>query len=641
MGNIKVMSRELANRIAAGEVVERPGSVVKELVENAIDSGADRIRVTIEKAGSRLIQVTDNGCGMDEEDALLAFEEHGTSKLVDDSQLLAVGTLGFRGEAIPSIASVSRFTLKTRRHDADSGVKVTVDAGVLVSTQPDGSPAGTTVEVRDLFYNVPARKKFLKSPATEEHHIEEAMLNLALGHYEQAFELRIDRRVSFNSAGAGTPEMRIRELFGRSFSNNMLPVSHRENGMTVSGFIASPGFTRPGRREQRIFVNRRAIESQAIYRGIKDGYGTLNTESGRYPPVILYLTIPSGEVDVNVHPAKREVRFSSEYSVTRCIANAVSSALRRQAEELPDDNGRPNPVVQQISGGISVDNIINAAMVHYEVKSGEQQTLDLEPEKIQLKTIEVPPESAVEHIFPPEEETATEEAATPPPPELPQRVVEIVQMPEAPPFAPAARLPEEPTFRGNWPTKVLGIWSNTYILCDSPQGMVIVDQHAAHERVLFEKIVEQAQKGTCSSQMLLIPRSIELRSGEYRLLIKNRRVFQNIGFDFEETGGSTVLLSAVPAELADICRSPEEMIPDMLEELLNGKSGAKLSIDSDAAAKAACHNAIRANDVLSLPEAEKLLEELKKCRQGTMCPHGRPTMITLTKKELEKRFQRR
>ncbi|MBQ4315482.1 MAG: DNA mismatch repair endonuclease MutL, partial [Lentisphaeria bacterium] len=361
MGNIKVMSRELANRIAAGEVVERPGSVVKELVENAIDSGADRIRVTIEKAGSRLIQVTDNGCGMDEEDALLAFEEHGTSKLVDDSQLLAVGTLGFRGEAIPSIASVSRFTLKTRRHDADSGVKVTVDAGVLVSTQPDGSPAGTTVEVRDLFYNVPARKKFLKSPATEEHHIEEAMLNLALGHYEQAFELRIDRRVSFNSAGAGTPEMRIRELFGRSFSNNMLPVSHRENGMTVSGFIASPGFTRPGRREQRIFVNRRAIESQAIYRGIKDGYGTLNTESGRYPPVILYLTIPSGEVDVNVHPAKREVRFSSEYSVTRCIANAVSSALRRQAEELPDDNGRPNPVVQQISGGISVDNIINAA----------------------------------------------------------------------------------------------------------------------------------------------------------------------------------------------------------------------------------------------------------------------------------------
>lgn len=640
MSQIKVMSRELANRIAAGEVVERPSSVVKELVENAIDSGADRIKVTIEKAGSRLIQVTDNGCGMDEEDALLAFEEHGTSKLSDDKDLLTIGTLGFRGEAIPSIASVSRFTLRTRRREAGSGTRVAVDAGILVSSSPDGCAAGTTVEVRDLFYNVPARKKFLKSPATEEHHIEETLLNLALGHYEQSFELRIDKRVSFNSAGSTTPELRIRELFGRTFANNLLPVEHHEDNVHVSGFIGSPGFTRPGRREQRIFVNRRAIESQAIYRGIKEGYGTLNSDSGRYPPAVLYIDIPADEVDVNVHPAKREVRFKSEYAVTRCIANAVSSALRRRTEELPEDQFGTGNAAQQLAEGISIDNIINAAMVHYEVKNREQMPLDFNENTknvfdaddyswmkdslvLDAENAETPQQS--------NEEASSQISAE----KLP------VQSEISAPFAPVAKLPEEAVFHGNWPTKVLGIWLNTYILCDSPDGLVIVDQHAAHERILFEKISDNARHGSCASQMLLIPKSLELRSNEHRLLMKNRHIFERIGFDFEETGGTTVLVSALPADLADICRPPEELIPDMLEELLTRQNNTGISIDYDAAARAACHNAIRANDVLTPKEAENLISELGKCRQGTMCPHGRPTMITLHARELEKRFQRR
>lgn len=658
------MSRELANRIAAGEVVERPSSVVKELVENSIDAGADRIKVTIEKAGTRLIQVTDNGCGMDEEDALLAFEEHGTSKLADDDDLLTIGTLGFRGEAIPSIASVSRFTLRTRRRDAEAGIKVTVDAGILVSSSPDGCAAGTTIEIRDLFYNVPARKKFLKSPATEEHHIEETLLNLALGHFEQSFELRIDKRVSFNSAGSATPELRIRELFGRSFANNLLPVEHSENNVRITGFIASPGFTRPGRREQRVFVNRRAIESQAVFNGIREGYGTINTESGRYPPAVLYIDIPNTEVDVNVHPAKREVRFKSEYSITRCVANAVASALRRSAEQLPEDE----PVAQQIASGISIDNILKAAMVQYEVKKTEQAHLDFNNNTADEK--EPVPQSAPEKepiptVVPPGNGPVPPQPAPEKEPEFKDLVCKDMDfeidsktgymvMPdsiffndppkgtsEPAPFEPAAQLPEEAVFRGNWPTAVLGIWNNTYILCNSPNGLVIVDQHAAHERVLFEKISDRAKNGGCASQMLLIPRSLELRNSEHRLLMKNRNIFEKLGFEFEETGGTTVLVSALPAELAEICRPPEELIPDMLEELLTRQNHTAISVDYDAAARAACHNAIRANDAITLKEAEILLAELKKCRQGTMCPHGRPTMITLSARELEKRFQRR
>lgn len=639
MSRIKVMSRELASRIAAGEVVERPGSVVKELVENSIDAGATKISVTVEKAGSRLISIIDNGCGMDEEDAKLAFEEHGTSKLSDDKDLFSIGTLGFRGEAIPSIASVSRFSLRTRRKEDENGVRVEVDAGIMKGAVPDGCASGTAIEVRDLFYNVPARKKFLKSAATEEHLIEDVMINLALANYELAFTLRFDRRVSFNSAGADVPDMRIMELFGRSFFNNLLPIDHRENGIVVKGFTAAPGLTRPSRREQRIFVNRRAIESQAVYRGIREGYGTLNAVSGRYPPVFLYIEIAPEEVDVNVHPAKREVRFKSEFSVSSCIANAISQALRRKAEQIEDVPEADNEVVKQISHGISIDNIIDAAMVTYSVKKSVEQELLLPETRVVM-----PSEEDVCVV--PEETTVVsdgDDQISAPPQVREDRAAEqnIPAEPERAPFAPVAAIPEEPVFQGNWPTEVLGFWDNTYILCNSPDGLLLVDQHAAHERLLFERIVNRAKQGGNASQMLLIPRAVELRGNEHNLLMKNRKVFEDIGFEFESAGGSTVLLSALPADLAAVCPSPEELIPDMLEELLTRQSTPSISVDMEAAARAACHNAIRANDVLTITEAETLLRELRACRQGTMCPHGRPTMVTFSKREIEKRFQRR
>ncbi len=665
------MSRELANRIAAGEVIERPSSVVKELVENAIDSGASRISVTIEKSGSKLISVSDNGCGMDNEDALLSLETHGTSKIKDDTDLLTIGTLGFRGEAIPSIASVSRFSLKTRRKEDREGTMVEVEAGILKNTAPYGGAAGTTVEVRDLFFNVPARKKFLKSPATEEHHIEEAMVNLALGHWEQGFELRIDRRVSFSSAGSKDQKLRIMELFGRSFIKNLLPVDYRENNLVITGFIAVPGFTRPARREQRVFVNRRAVESMAVWRGIRDGYGTLDRESGRFPPVILNISIPGEELDVNVHPAKREVRFKSEYFVTRCVSAAVSAALRRNMQEgFDSDDDEPVKNAPQIPD-MPLEHILDAAMISYGVKDRVQQEFfaaeddenpaeqvsDIpetvpspqpETEKYTVKARQtepyVPEKDPLDDILPPPEKGSLSETLKMP---LPADGSVAVRQPDEPRLCggrmphPYLDFPEHPDFTGNWPTEVLGIWMDSYILCNSNSGMVIVDQHAAHERILFEKITRAAKDNAGTSQLLLIPRSLELRSSEHRLMFRCKEVFEKLGFEYEDAGGATILISAVPADLAPVCRPVEEMIPDMLEELLTSQNSSSIPVDLDAVARAACHNAIRANDRLTLQEAARLIEEMRNCVQGTMCPHGRPTMITITRFELEKRFKRR
>ena len=296
MSKIKVMSTALSNRIAAGEVIERPASVVKELVENSIDAGSTFISVEIERAGSRLIAVTDNGCGMDAEDARLSLEQHGTSKLLSEEDLDHIMTLGFRGEALPSIASVSRFTLCTRTADSPAGTRIETDGGTDLKITPWGGASGTRIEVRDIFFNLPARKKFMKSAATEEHHIEEMMILLAIAHPEVGFRLQLDNRIAFHTPASSKPEFRLRELFGKSFVEKMLFFEHTENGMFISGCTATPGFTRPSRRDQRIFINSRPVEAQAVYRGIKEGYATL-AEPGRYNPVVLFIDMPPEELD--------------------------------------------------------------------------------------------------------------------------------------------------------------------------------------------------------------------------------------------------------------------------------------------------------------------------------------------------------
>ena len=632
MGKIVVMSRDLANRIAAGEVIERPASVVKELAENAIDAGAKRISIIIERAGTRLIVVRDDGCGMSDEDALLSLQPHGTSKLKDIADLNNILTLGFRGEALPSIASVSKFSLRTRTPDAPAGIRISYAPDGSVEGKPEGGPAGTAVEVRDLFYNTPARKKFLKSPATEEHHIEETVLTLALGHPQIGFELKIDNRTAFSLAADSTPEMRIRELFGKNYAANLLKLDHRENDLLITGFIASPGFTRPSRKEQRLFINSRAVDAPAVYRGIRDGFGTLAPESGRFPPAVIYIDMDPSELDVNVHPAKREVRFRSEFAITRAVASAVANALRGTGEHLKEQaeiNSLP------LSGKIPLANILDAAMVRYHAKTDDQPDL-------------VPP--------PQEPETYSGENILPPP----APVLPVPRMPAAPmteknapgvlnltdkddyqaPYSPRAVLPETPVFGGAWPERILGVYDNTYILCAGAEGLVLIDQHAAHERILFERIVAEAEKGTAPAQRLLIPRTLELPRSQNAYLTAHKKLFCDLGFDIESAGGNTILINSIPAGFSD-GRAPEEIISDMLAELLERSELHHGGADLAAAARAACKAAVKAHEAKSQEELECLLRDLRACRQGTLCPHGRPTMITISPRELERRFGRK
>lgn len=641
MGKIRIMSEALSNRIAAGEVIERPASVVKELVENAIDAGATRVSVEIERAGTRLISVSDDGCGMDSEDVLLALTPHGTSKLTDEAQIDHITTMGFRGEALPSIASISRFELFSRPVGATEGTVLNVEGGKVVASSPAGGRIGTVARVRDLFFNTPARKKFLKSPATEEHHIEEMVAVLALGRHEVGFSLRLDGRQSLN-VPPESREDRLREVLGREYMRRMLAVDHREGEMQVSGFIAEPGFTRGGRREQRCYINRRAVEAPAVYRGIRDGYGTIGFESGRFPPAVLFIEMPPEQLDVNVHPAKREVRFKSDYVVSQLVATAVRMALRRQRDAADTLPSSLEVVVNPLTSNPKppVDYVLGEAALNYAPRTGEAPELPL-PELPPLPPLDSDAER--NDRFPPPASPPTGEWSTVPAAAEMLADTPLVQPREFKPAAAPATVEVPCVQTGSdgdgWPDQVLGIYDRSYILCSGSDGLIVVDQHAAHERIMFEAIVADYERDSSSAQTLLLPAVMELSHAQFGLLLRHRKVFERLGFEFEPAGGTTVLLSAVPVRLGSK-RPPEELVPDMLEQLLDD-SGGKLPVEGEYAARAACHAAVRAHDELTLDEAQELLRQLRNCRQGRLCPHGRPTMINISRRELEKRFLRR
>ena len=638
MSKIRVMPEQLSNRIAAGEVIERPASVVKELVENAIDAGAKRIRIEIERAGSRLICVSDDGSGMDADDALLCLEPHGTSKLFTEKEIDHITTLGFRGEALPSIASVSRFSVTTRTADAVEGVCVKVEGGKFLGTTPAAGAIGTTMLVRDLFYNTPARRKFLRSPATESHHIEEMVIAMALPRWEIGFELRLDGRLAFNSPGSATPAARIREFFGKQFAENMWPVDHQENNMHITGFIAAPGFTRNTRHEQRTFVNRRPIEAPAIYRGLKDGYATL-TDAGRYAPAILFIDMPPEDVDVNVHPAKREVRFKYDYAVSRAVTAAVNNALKR-SRECPA--GQLREPALPITGQVPLSSLLETMQVNYTPKEVEQGEFELHPTIRSTETVKPQPEPEVKQSVPAETpRNVLQTVPELPEPELPDEpeVSDVQETEETPDMDFSERFNfKAAPYTGGWPTEILGVLDNTYILAAGPQGLIMIDQHAAHERIMFEKILDQARKGA-AAQALLLPQMVELPRSLMGLVLKYRPVFEKLGFDVEPMGNTSLMVNALPLNLK-VSRPLTEVFPDMLQELLENSEN-KIPVDGAYIARAACRSAIKAHEKLPPEGAAELLRQLGECRQGTLCPHGRPTLININYNEIEKRFGRR
>ncbi len=653
MSKIRQLSDEVCNKIAAGEVVERPASIVKELVENSLDAGARKITVTIEDGGRRSISVADDGEGMDADDALLCLDPHSTSKIASEADIFDIASFGFRGEAIPSIAAVTRLTIRTRRRETPEGVEVFIAGGKAVSEKPAGCPPGTEVTARDLFFNVPARKNFLRTVATEERHIVEILSNIALAHHDVAFILKADGRILLSTPSAPSILPRISEFFGREYANALLPFSRTERGITVNGFIARRGFTRNSRAEQRIFVNARPVESAPVYRAIKEACGPM-LERGRFQPALVYLIMPPGSVDVNVHPTKREVRFRNEFDVIAAVRTAVSAALRTNdavipvtaegvndpaetssrlfpdfAPDIQAQNATSEPANNPYSSaddapvpasGIvtSVDSLLESARVGYRVlgpmlhapfgnaQSAQNTNRGTVPQQMQDAELPIPPE---QQQNPPDNE---------PRPDF-RLVAED---------APA-------TDFGGTGLRLLGVLENSYIVAAIPGGLVLIDQHAAHERVLFERILNGID-GTLS-QKLLMPITIELSPADMAYVARNLHEFENIGFEIEPFGRNTVKLNSIPAAIKQ--ENVGGFFHDMLARI--GEIGAGQRLATDTLARAACKAAVKAHDRLSLQEAAALIEQMSHCALPYSCPHGRPTMLNISISEIERRFGRK
>ena len=588
MSRIHRLPVHLANQIAAGEVVERPASVVKELVENALDAGATRITATIEYGGKKLIRVEDDGQGMDPEDAELALERHATSKIAAPEDLSAIRTLGFRGEALPSIASVSHFVLRTRPRDLEAGTEIRINGGTVSSIREVGAPPGTCIEVADLFYNLPARRKFLKSDAAEASQVSRLLTQMALGYPETGFVL------TSGAAGGGRtllecpPAANLAERFYQLFGDrpDLVPLHKVAAGLRLDGYVAALGDQGPVRGAQNVFVNRRIVRDRTIAHAIIDAY-SVATIKERSPEVHLFIEIPPDRVDVNVHPTKAEVRFLEQSLVHEVLRRALTEALAQgRAPELqltPEIAAGDDPRPMAIPGvlaGAAIGNRWSA-----------------EPSRFGTTAVTNPPAVA---------------AAS-----------------GVDPANPANLRPMIP----------LGQFRDTFIIAIDDEGIAIVDQHVAHERVLFEQAIERLTTGRMESQRLLAPIVVELSPSQRQALVQHAATLDRVGLEIEDFGGTSVRLSAVPALLdpADC-----EAAVRALAEDLDGFGGASRVDEAlrRIAATMACHAAVKANYSLTLEKMRYILEELRRTAYSSVCPHGRPVVLRITRREIEKNFQR-
>jgi DNA mismatch repair protein MutL len=593
MSRIHRLAPDLANQIAAGEVVERPASVVKELVENALDAGARRIVITVELGGKKLIRVEDDGDGMDPEDARLAIERHATSKIARADDLGAIRTLGFRGEALPSIASVSHFTLRTRARPsttlgaggAGSGTEIKVNAGAIASIREVGAPEGTCIEVADLFYNLPARRKFLKSDTAETTQISRLATQLALGYPEVGFTLVSGTRTLLQCPPSNGLRDRFFQLYGER--PDLVELRKAAGGLEIEGFVAALGDQGPVRGSQNVFVNRRIVKDRTIAHAIIEAY-SVATIKERSPEVHLFLRIAPDRVDVNVHPTKAEVRFLEQSLVHEVLRRALGEALGQgRAPEIQFRLEQPVPTAPGEPRPMTIPSILAGATV------GNRWTSD--PSSL------IPnPESLIAN---PESLIASPES-----------------VPEIRPMIP------------------LGQFRDTFIIAVDDEGVAIIDQHVAHERVLFEQVMDRLTAGRMESQRLLTPMLLELSSAQRDALTQHAAALERFGMEIEEFGGDSVRLSAVPALLEPAeCEAAVRALADDLEGL--GGAGIDVALRRIAATMA-CHAAVKANYPLTLEKMRYILEELRRTAYSSVCPHGRPVVLRLTRREIEKNFQR-
>jgi DNA mismatch repair protein MutL len=569
----------LANQIAAGEVVERPASIVKELVENAVDAGASRIAITVEFGGKKLVVVEDDGEGMAPADAELALERHATSKILTAVDLAAIHTLGFRGEALPSIASVSRFRLRTRRGDALTATEVRVEGGGPTAVTEVGGPAGTLVEVADLFFNLPARRKFLKADTAEAAQITRLVTQLALCYWEIGFRLERGGRVVLDAPPATTLEDRFYQLYGDR--PDLVPVAKEAAGVTVRGLIAGLGNQGAKGGAQHVFVNRRMIRDRTIAHAIQQAYRTATIKERR-PEVHLFLELPAERVDVNVHPTKAEVRFLDQGLVHEILRRAIVDALGH--------TGAPELAMSAEGPGPATSGPVGALLLR--------------------------------------------EAAGPPEPTIRDA-------------ASAARVDSRlRTTAGHQdvaalitPMRPLGQFRRTFIVAVDDDGLAIIDQHVAHERILFEQISERLTSRTLESQRLLTPLVLELGPGEHETLLAHRNDLDRFGFEIEDFGGTSLRVLAAPAML-DWARSEAALKAVAIDlDGLEPDAGVTDALRR-VAATMACHAAVKANDLLTPEKMQYLLDELLRTAHSSVCPHGRPVVLRLTRREIERSFER-
>jgi len=611
MSKIRVLADHVANQIAAGEVVERPASVAKELVENSIDAGAQRITIEIEAGGRRLLKVSDDGEGMVRDDAVLAFERHATSKIRVTEDLAAIGTLGFRGEALASIASVAKVELTTCTEDAKAATRVTIEGGRMRDVKDAAHPRGTTIAVRDLFFNIPARRKFLRAEATETYHLTNLVTHYALAHPEIAFTFVNNGREVVRAAPAKDLRERAYQIFGGEFLENLLEVNLGDAQIArVTGYVSAPRDRRTSRDSQYLFVNRRFVRDRMLGRALSEGYRSI-LPYGVYPAALLFIETPLEEVDVNVHPAKTEVRFRRQAAVADAVREAVRTALASASYVPPPEPPKlPEPTMTATAAVSSIT-----------------------------------PQPRIAFVPPP-----------PPPPRPPveasgeeiardlevmlQSVTKSVPSAALPPLNSAEKIAREVTPESlNANIRPLGQLEESFIIATDDEGLLLIDQHVAHERVLFDKYRALEAERRSESQQLLVPETFDLTPAQAAVFDELAPELEQYGFELMRLSGRTVAIKAVPADL------PSSEARNMLFELLETvdaekKSSARETLRDEIAASLACHAAIKINMPLAPEKMRWLIDRLLQTSSPTTCPHGRPVILRLSLKDILKGFHR-
>jgi DNA mismatch repair protein MutL len=624
MSRIRLLPETVASQVAAGEVIERPASVVKELVENSIDAGAGKIDVLVRRGGISFVRVIDDGCGMDRDDALLSLERHATSKIRSTADLETIGTLGFRGEALPSIASVSRFRLTTREQDAIAGTEIVVNGGKIDIVRDSGEAPGTQVEIRSLFYNLPARRKFLRSENTESRNIEHQLQLQAIGHPGIAFTFARDDRLIFQLPITANLIERIRDLYGTQLLEQLFPIAApNKSRIQIRGLIGRAGVSRQTRAQQLVFVNGRAIDSPLVSNAVREGYHTALMK-GQYPVTFLFLDLDPAAVDVNVHPAKREVRFRDPNDVREAIVRSIRQTLEHGRVEWQKKFRAP-PVAGVALRGVG---------------STEPEA---DPSGIGHTTPEKPIADLILRPAPTFPETSHRELPVVGQAlRLPPTHIDSASDPPSFHYGATSALALQRRAERSAPQQfqIIGVLSKLYVLMENADGLVLVDQHAAHERILFEELRRRMEEKGVPSQKLLIAQTFDLPPRDADWIERNLSVLQKMGIGIESFGPNTFKIDSLPSFL-NVSDAPQFM-HKVIDDLKSASiSSSPLRLGEEMIAKTVCRHAVKANDPLRYAEVEKLIRDLLDCDLPYCCPHGRPTMIQLSLKELEKKFGRK